>query len=441
MTVTNTTKKVTRVGTGATFTFSFSPMVIYASTDLEVYLVTNATGAETLLVEGTGASNYSVSVAEYPGTGSVIYPADESTEIISDYSVLIKRVLPIDQQVGFNNQGGYDPKVLQKVVDKLAIIALQQQEELDRSFKISLSDTTLTDLDIPNVVGASAGDVIGLASDKASLIWYTPNSSTYISFPASITDNALLRADGTGGSTYQTTGVIVSDNDDITGPRDITASRLVTASGGFAGNKGADIASAGTLVVGTDGDFFDITGTTTITGMTVGAGRHFFLQFDAALTLTHGASLLLPGSANITTAAGDVGLFYATAADTVTCLAYAKDAETLYASVGAQLSAGFSGTSYSVGNTGSGTVTLDVANGNIQHATVTGSFTLGAVTLTGVGDIDLELVNDGTGGYSPDFTTNFEFIDGTYDDAASAYNLVRISKRNGKTYLEIVQDE
>ena len=89
--------------------------------------------------------------------------------------------------------------------------------------------------------------------------------------------------------------------------------------------KGADIASAGTLVIGTDGDYFDVTGTTTITAMTVAANRQFGLQFDGALTLTHsGTDLDLPSEANITTAAGDVALFQSTAANKVQCISYTK---------------------------------------------------------------------------------------------------------------------
>jgi hypothetical protein len=87
-------------------------------------------------------------------------------------------------------------------------------------------------------------------------------------------------------------------------------------------DKGADIASATTLTVGTDGEYFDITGTTAITGLTVAANRMFILQFDGALTFTHGASLNLPGAANITTAAGDEALCFATAADTVRVINY-----------------------------------------------------------------------------------------------------------------------
>jgi len=103
--------------------------------------------------------------------------------------------------------------------------------------------------------------------------------------------------------------------------------------GGFldaAGNyiqmeKGGDISSASPTVIDTDGDFFAVTGTTNFSAFTVAADRHFFLEFGGALTMTHGAGTLdLPGAANITTAASDVGEFVSTAADTVTCVNYTK---------------------------------------------------------------------------------------------------------------------
>lgn len=50
----------------------------------------------------------------------------------------------------------------------------------------------------------------------------------------------------------------------------------------------------------------NITGTTTITSFGTAAKKLRFIRFAAALTLTHnGTSLILPGGANITTAAGD----------------------------------------------------------------------------------------------------------------------------------------
>jgi len=72
--------------------------------------------------------------------------------------------------------------------------------------------------------------------------------------------------------------------------------------------KGADVASATSVTLGSDGNFFDITVTTAITAFaSLGVGTVVKLQFDRALTLTHHATdLVLPGGANITTAAGDV---------------------------------------------------------------------------------------------------------------------------------------
>ena len=80
-------------------------------------------------------------------------------------------------------------------------------------------------------------------------------------------------------------------------------------------SKGADVASSTTLTL-SNGNYFDITGTTTITGInTVTVGTVVRLHFDSALTLTHNSTtLILPGGANITTATGDEAEFveYAT---------------------------------------------------------------------------------------------------------------------------------
>lgn len=85
-----------------------------------------------------------------------------------------------------------------------------------------------------------------------------------------------------------------------------------TFSGGVLWSKGADIASASALTLGSDGNYFDVTGTTDITSINaVGVGFLAMLHFDDALTLTHdGTSLVLPGGADIITKAGDEVVFY-----------------------------------------------------------------------------------------------------------------------------------
>ena len=111
-------------------------------------------------------------------------------------------------------------------------------------------------------------------------------------------------------------GITGTDTAKAVTPANVTA--VLQAPGKFTGStKGADIASASPLVIGTDGDMFDVTGTTAFAAMTVAANRLFILQWDGIVTVTHGASLVLPGGANLTTAAGDVWTCYSTAADTV----------------------------------------------------------------------------------------------------------------------------
>jgi len=78
-------------------------------------------------------------------------------------------------------------------------------------------------------------------------------------------------------------------------------------------DKGANIASASSITVGTDGNFFDITGTTTITSLSsVQAGTVIIVNFTGSpsLTLTHNAtSLILRGGADYVTGAGDTMAF------------------------------------------------------------------------------------------------------------------------------------
>ena len=92
-------------------------------------------------------------------------------------------------------------------------------------------------------------------------------------------------------------------------------------------SQGADVSSGTALAVGTDGNYFDVTGTTTITSIntTGGVGTQIKLHFDGALTLTHDATdLILPGGANITTAAGDEAEFIEYGSGDYRCTNYTK---------------------------------------------------------------------------------------------------------------------
>lgn len=92
-------------------------------------------------------------------------------------------------------------------------------------------------------------------------------------------------------------------------------------------HKGSNIASASTTDLGAvEGLSHTITGTTAITSFgTVSAGIWKVVHFAGTLTLTHNAtSLILPGAANITTAAGDVGIFQSEGSGNWRCWTYSR---------------------------------------------------------------------------------------------------------------------
>ena len=72
-------------------------------------------------------------------------------------------------------------------------------------------------------------------------------------------------------------------------------------------SKGVDIVAADPLVIGTDGNFFDVTGPSNVTAINVAVGTFFTIQSDSILTITHNATTLdLPGEADYISAAGDI---------------------------------------------------------------------------------------------------------------------------------------
>jgi hypothetical protein len=337
MTVSNQTKKVTGTGNDSATVFSFSPMVLPTDSTQLVVVHTDADGVETTLSEGTGASAYAVTVTSYPGTGSITYPEDEVTPLPTGEFVTMKRVLTLEQQTDLENQGGYFPEVQETQFDLLLMIDLQQQEVLDRSFAFPVTYTGGASAEIPTPTALTylrwntAGDALENAALNAigtAVASDATPGGVSLSAGASGTSDDYSRADhvhllptvsvakGGTGSTTAAAAVIALGAPSLTTVNSFTKTQSWV--------KGADIASATTLVLGTDGNFFDVTGTTAITGITVAAGTLFMLQFDGVLTFTDGASLTLPTNANITTAAGDVAICFATAANTVTVLHYSR---------------------------------------------------------------------------------------------------------------------
>lgn len=194
MTVETQTKKVTATGNGSATVFSFSPVVIFATTDLVVTKKTISTGAEETLTEGSGSTTYSVAAAtSFPGTGSVTYPASGGTELTSDEQIIMKRVLTLEQTLDLENQGGYDADTTETQLDKLLMIDLQQQDDIDRSVKVPVGVSGF-DGDLPTDIASKASYVLTVnsAGDGFALATSASADATIDSFWVDVLDDSTL---------------------------------------------------------------------------------------------------------------------------------------------------------------------------------------------------------------------------------------------------------
>ena len=126
---------------------------------------------------------------------------------------------------------------------------------------------------------------------------------------------------------------------ELTSAAGVTVDSVLLKDGRIDTNQGADIASASTVNLETaTGNVVDVTGTTTITAVTLSQGHWRWVRFTGILTLTHGASLVLPGGASITTAAGDYALFIGYGSSVVRCATYVRIAAVAITGPGSSVS-------------------------------------------------------------------------------------------------------
>ncbi|KQS55889.1 hypothetical protein ASG17_07515 [Brevundimonas sp. Leaf363] len=116
------------------------------------------------------------------------------------------------------------------------------------------------------------------------------------------------------------------------------AARAILAALGLAGEEATevDVASAATTDIGAAAsNKVRITGTTTITSLGAGANLRKRVRFASALTLTHnGTSLILPGGANLLTAAGDIAIFESNASGNWRLVSWTRAASLMAGGVG-----------------------------------------------------------------------------------------------------------
>ena len=150
---------------------------------------------------------------------------------------------------------------------------------------------------------------------------------------------------------------------------------------------GSTIASAATVNIGAaNAEYLAVSGTTTITAFdTVAAGVYRVLKFDGILTLTHNStSLILPGGASITTAAGDVAGFRSLGSGNWRCEWYQRASGAALAAAASSLTG-----QVAVANGGTGASTLTANNVLLGNGT-------SAVQFVAPGTSGNVLTSDGT---------------------------------------------
>jgi hypothetical protein len=167
VTVASTQNRKTFAGDDATTSFATTPIVFFATSDLQVYVTTDATGASTLLTEGVG---YTVSGGdEASGAVGTVDTSGGSAPhgaLLSGTTLVILRELPLTQGADFVNNDAADAEVAEAALDKLVMNVQRLDERITRSFVLPDGDVSGASTELPT---PTASTIIGWNSSATAL--------------------------------------------------------------------------------------------------------------------------------------------------------------------------------------------------------------------------------------------------------------------------------
>jgi len=284
--VNDTTPRVQYTASASQTTFAY-PFEIFEDADLKVYQTLSGADPDDDTDILTLTTNYTVTNAGVSGGGDVVLVTGAAAGDI----ITIERDLAVKRVSDYQNLGDLASESFNDDLDKLIMMVQQVESDIANLCLKTQVTSAAGSLNLPILVNDKY-----LTTDGTQLLWGTP--------------------EGAAGAI----GNLVEDvTPQLGGPLDCNSQPIRQS-------KGTDIASATALAIGADGNYFDVTGTTTITSIsTTGVvGTVITLHFDDAVTLTHHATdLIIPGAANYTTSAGDEFEFTEYASGDWRCTGYA----------------------------------------------------------------------------------------------------------------------
>lgn len=194
MTVPGTNRIVTYTGNGVTTEFPFAfEIPDVASTVVELEVI--ATGVKTTL----NTAQYSIAGLGQEAGGTVTY--NPGTPLPATDRIIIYRKTVQTQLVSVSNQTRYFPEVVEDVWDRLAMMAQDQQEDIDRALRYPIGDSTSPEL--PPIVDRKSryltfdenGNVLMLSGITVITAFFEFRS-TFAAAGLVLTNGALVAAEG-----------------------------------------------------------------------------------------------------------------------------------------------------------------------------------------------------------------------------------------------------
>lgn len=192
-----------QIGNGVTTQFSALWQILSAAY-IRVYLEDVLTGVQTLVTQGGGPTQYTVT---FNSSGFVV---TFNTAPTSAYYVVIGRQVALDQGVPYRTSSGFQGFVTEGSFDKLTAMVQDQSDQIDRALKFPLGSTANGALPVPLmgyalvwgdnlgtlVNGPSVGDIAGAAAAAATAVAAAATAQATVPIAASAAGWAYMFSTG-----------------------------------------------------------------------------------------------------------------------------------------------------------------------------------------------------------------------------------------------------